>query len=141
MNMMLWMSVRRRLSTGAASVAESVVTGVKSASVGSDSSATSKAKAKAKRYSGAQLEVLSLYRSWLRAILSKDVGKERQRAMIRHVRSEFKTHAVSVRLLDVERVERLLSRGRKQLRAFRISTNGFALSSIESSDKEKSKED
>jgi hypothetical protein len=117
--------VARRLFSSSASGAASVAA--------SATSAAPTTKAKVKRYSGAQKEVLALYRSWMRAIHSKSADKQRQAAMVRHVRSEFKAHAVSVRLLDVERVERLITRGRKQLRAFRISSGGFDVTDLSDS--------
>jgi hypothetical protein len=117
--------VARRLFSSSASGAASVAA--------SATGAAPTTKAKVKRYSGAQKEVLALYRSWMRAIHSKSADKQRQAAMARHVRSEFKAHAVSVRLLDVERVERLITRGRKQLRAFRISSGGFDVTDLSDS--------
>lgn len=89
---------------------------------------------KAKRHSGAQLEVLALYRAWLRAIRAKSVDAEHRRAMVQHVRTEFKANAVAVRPLDVDRVEKLLAKGARQLRTFRLSSGGFEVKTVEKSD-------
>ena len=113
----LWIA-RRMLSSSSVSTAVSGANG-----------ATAVKAVKAKRYSGAQLEVLALYRAWMRAIRSKSVDQEHRTAMVQHVRSEFKQHA-AVRLLDVERIERLLARGRKQLHVFRVSARGFEVTGV-----------
>lgn len=90
--------------------------------------------AKVKRHSGAQLEVLALYRAWLRAIRAKNVDAEQRRAMVQHVRTAFKANAVAVRPLDVDRVEKLLAKGTRQLRTFRLSSGGFEVKTIEPRD-------
>jgi hypothetical protein len=83
-----------------------------------------------KRLSAAQRDVLALYRAWLRAIRAKPVADEKKQEMIRHVRTEFKTHAASVRQLDIDRIERLMNRGRRQLRHFKLSSGGFEINFI-----------
>jgi len=57
--------------------------------------------------SGLQKEVLSLYRALLRASRS-------QPQLRQHVQGEFRDHK-SIHRLDVERIEYLLRKGRKQL--------------------------
>ena len=64
--------------------------------------------------SGLQREVLSLYRGLLRAA-------RRQPQLQQHVRSEFRASAAGVQRSDVERVEYLLRRGRKQLDTLRMA--------------------
>ena len=64
--------------------------------------------------SGLQKEVLSLYRSLLRAT-------KRQPQLQQHVRREFRSGAVDVQRSDVERVEYLLRRGKKQLDTLRMA--------------------
>jgi hypothetical protein len=81
-------------------------------------------------HSAAQREVLALYKAWLRAIRAKSVSEERKVSMTRYVRDEFKTYASTVRQLDIDRIEKLMSRGRKQLRHFRLSSGGFEINTI-----------
>lgn len=87
-------------------------------------------KASVKRHSGAQREVLALYRAWMRAIRDKPVSVERRQDMIRHVRNEFKLHATGVRQLDIDRIDKLMNRGRKQLRHFKLSSGGFEINTV-----------
>ena len=77
-----------------------------------------------RRHSGAQIEVLGLYRAWLREIKSKP-NKEWHKGMQLHVRKEFEKHA-SIRPIEIEKIEALLRRGRQQLKTFKHS-NGFKI--------------
>lgn len=79
-----------------------------------------------RRLSGAQREVLALYRSWLRAIKSKPVEAKLRDEMRDHVREQFKRNA-KFGLLEVDRIQSLMSRGRKQLQYFRDTDRGFSV--------------
>ena len=76
------------------------------------------------RRSGAQREVLTLYRAWLREIRRKP--RDRQAGMQAYVREQFDEGA-AVKRIDVERIERLLRKGRRQLKHFRLSDEGFVV--------------
>lgn len=97
----------------------------------SHSASTSVIKVKPGRgHSAAQREVLTLYKAWLKAIREKSVSEERKLSMTRYVRDEFKSYATTVRQLDIDRIEKLMNRGRKQLRHFRLSSGGFEINTV-----------
>lgn len=80
---------------------------------------------RAKRLSGAQREVLQLYRSWLRAIKQKPI--ENQLEMRAYVREQFKFNA-RIGLLQVDRIQMLMNKGRKQLQVkFKILLKSLLL--------------
>jgi len=70
--------------------------------------------------SGLQKEVLSLYRTALRLTRSP-AGSLVPSPLRLHVQEQFRTGATEVRRTDVERIEYLLRRGKKQLDTLRMS--------------------
>ena len=80
-----------------------------------------------RRLSGAQKEVLQLYKSWLREIRRKNVPHEQHAEMTAYVRLQFEKHR-SVRKLDIDRIEQLMRKGRRQLRDFQHTDGGFKIS-------------
>jgi hypothetical protein len=81
--------------------------------------------AKPRRMSGAQLEVLSLFREYCRVIQSKEVPDADKRRMINHVKEEFREAHRTIRRTDFERAEATLRRGHRSLAALRVSPTGF----------------
>lgn len=78
----------------------------------------------APRHSGAQKEVLALYRSWLREIRRKP--RDRQADMQAYVREQFDKNK-AIRKINIDRIERLLQKGRRQLRDFKHTDSGFVV--------------
>mmetsp|Transcript_7926 Transcript_7926/g.25351 ORF Transcript_7926/g.25351 Transcript_7926/m.25351 type:complete len:99 (-) Transcript_7926:602-898(-) len=81
--------------------------------------------AKPRRLSGAQREVLSLFREYCRVIRSKEVPLDDKRRMIDHVKGQFREAQKTIRRTEFERAEAALRRGQRSLVALRVSPTGF----------------
>jgi succinate dehydrogenase assembly factor 1 len=71
--------------------------------------------------SGLQKEVLSLYRALLRATRNPSGSAGGPTPLRLHVQSQFRATQFDVKRSDVERIEYLVSKGRKQLNTLRMA--------------------
>ena len=69
-------------------------------------------------HSGLQMQVLSLYRSILRAASTKDAPGER--ASYDTAREQFREHAASVKRMEFQRIEYLIRKGHKYLKTLQM---------------------
>ncbi len=78
-----------------------------------------------RRLSGLQKQVLSLYRTCLRACCKLPIGESRLKA-VSYVRLEFRANASSVKTLDLQRIDHLLRQAKKKLKLYSGNTiSGF----------------